>query len=78
MIAASNNQSSSSTANSSTDAQARTTSLAKSHDDVDVKYFFQRPDQMQQDASNVIGINNNGRHLSKWSGDDSLLLEQVH
>ena len=41
-------------------------SLAKSHDDGDVKYFFQRPEQQQQ-------------LMAKWSGggDDSLLLEHV-
>ena len=37
-------------------------SLAKSHDDGDVKYFFQRP---EQDV--------NIRQAPKWSGDDSIL-----
>jgi hypothetical protein len=37
-------------------------SLAKSHDDGDVKYFFQRPEQ-----------DLNIRQNSKWSGDDSIL-----
>lgn len=40
-------------------------SLSKSHDDGDVKYFFQRPEQDLNVRSN-----------SKWSGDDSVL-EQV-
>ena len=38
-------------------------SLAKSHDDGDVKYFFQRP---EQDLNNI-------RQTPKWSGDDSIL-----
>jgi len=37
-------------------------SLSKSHDDGDVKYFFQRPEQ-----------DLNARSNSKWSGDDSNL-----
>ena len=37
-------------------------SLAKSHDDGDVKYFFQRP---EQDV--------NIRQAPKWSGDDSII-----
>ncbi len=41
-------------------------SLAKSHDDGDVKYFFQRPEQ-----------DLNIRQNSKWSGDDSIL-DQVY
>ena len=44
-------------------------SLAKSHDDVDVKYFFQRP---EQDLATI-----RQQSSAKWSGDDSLLLEQV-
>ena len=40
-------------------------SLSKSHDDGDVKYFFQRPEQDLNVRSN-----------SKWTGDDSVL-EQV-
>jgi hypothetical protein len=39
-------------------------SLSKSHDDGDVKYFFQRP---EQDLANNIRQNN------KWSGDDSII-----
>ena len=42
-------------------------SLAKSHDDGDVKYFFQRPEQ---------DVNQRQTSNSKWSGDDSAL-EQV-
>ena len=42
-------------------------SLSKSHDDGDVKYFFQRPEQ----DLNVRSSN------SKWSGDDTVL-EQVY
>ncbi len=42
-------------------------SLAKSHDDGDVKYFFQRPEQE---------INNRQSGNSKWSGDDSALEQQ--
>lgn len=38
-------------------------SLSKSHDDGDVKYFFQRPEQ--QDLIS--------RQAVKWSGDDSFL-----
>ena len=41
--------------------------LAKSHDDGDVKYFFQRPEQ---------DMNPRQTSTSKWSGDDSAL-EQV-
>ena len=41
-------------------------SLAKSHDDGDVKYFFQRPEQEI----------NSRQTSTKWSGDDSAL-EQV-
>lgn len=48
-----------------------------SQDDVDTKYFFQRSDQMSDNA----GVTSNGaRNISsKWSGtgDDNLLLEQV-
>jgi len=39
-------------------------SLSKSHDDGDVKYFFQRPEQ---------DLANNIRQANKWSGDDSLI-----
>lgn len=56
-------------------------SLSKSHDDGDVKYFFQRPEQDTGVNSvsgglsaglNVAGGNRAGT-MSKWSGDDSLL-----
>jgi hypothetical protein len=40
-------------------------SLAKSHDDGDVKYFFQRPEQDINQMRQAIS--------SKWSGDDSSL-----
>ena len=59
MIAASNNN--------HADLQPQTPrSLSKSHDDGDVKYFFQRPEQEL-----------NSRQNAKWSGDDSVI-EQVH
>ncbi len=58
MIAASNS-------NNHTDLPQTPRSLSKSHDDGDVKYFFQRPEQEL-----------NSRQTSKWSGDDSAL-EQV-
>ncbi len=57
MIAASNNNHS--------DLPQTPRSLSKSHDDGDVKYFFQRPEQ-----------DLNLRQNSKWTGDDSAL-EQV-
>ena len=38
-------------------------SLSKSHDDGDVKYFFQRPEQDLSQTRQAIS--------SKWSGDDS-------
>ena len=60
MIAASNSN------NHADLPQAPRQSLAKSHDDGDVKYFFQRPEQ-----------DLNSRQNSKWSGDDSAL-EQVN
>lgn len=91
MIATSSNQAASSTSSggatggggagaASGDAPIRvssSSSSSKSHDDGDVKYFFQRPDQMQ-DPGAPLGVNSNGaRTLSKWGGDDTLLLEQV-
>lgn len=47
--------------------QPRNQSLAKSHDDGDVKYFFQRPEQE---------LNRQSAQNSKWSGDDSAIEQQ--
>ncbi len=58
MIATSNN-------NNHAELPQTPRSLSKSHDDGDVKYFFQRPEQEL-----------NSRQNSKWSGDDTVL-EQV-
>lgn len=46
---------------------------------VDLKYFFQRPYLIIQDADTTTTLASglNGAVLSKWSGDDTLLLEQV-
>ena len=46
---------------------------------LDLKYFFQRHYLIIQDADTTTTLASglNGAVLSKWSGDDTLLLEQV-
>jgi hypothetical protein len=63
----SNQNSSSSNNQTAGDLPQTPRSLSKSHDDVDVKYFFQRPELQGQVSSNS----------NKWSGDDTLLLDNV-
>jgi hypothetical protein len=62
MITASNSNN-----NNHADLPQTPRSLSKSHDDGDVKYFFQRPEQ----ELNILR-----QQASKWSGDDCSL-EQV-
>ena len=67
----------STTATTTTNDVAQVRSLnAKS---LDLKYFFQRHYLIIQDADTTTTLASglNGAVLSKWSGDDTLLLEQV-